>query len=82
MGKKNISLTKNEIENIFKDRAGAKRVSSEAKKLLLMILNDFAKEIAFYSVKYSKNEGKKTVSADHVREAIKYVLSENMAGDE
>ncbi|MFW5902779.1 MAG: histone [archaeon] len=74
MEKNNPTLTKKQIEKIFKDRAGAENVSKEARENLLETLNEIAYDIAYYSVKYSKNEGKKTVSAENVREATKYVL--------
>jgi len=76
------TLTKKRIEKIFEDRAGAKRVSKEAKKRLLSILNELAYEIALNSVKYSKNEGKKTVSGENVRDATRYVLGKEKDGGE
>ncbi|MFW6173801.1 MAG: histone [Elusimicrobiota bacterium] len=82
MGKKPKSLTKSEIKNIFEGRAGAKRVSKEAKERLLGTLNELAYEIAYYSVKYSRNEGKKTVSGENVRDATQFVLGGEDIGED
>jgi len=66
-------FSKESIKRIFK-RAGANKVSDDAKKQMCSVLNEIAKDIAHYSVKYAKNAGKATISAEDVQEATKWVL--------
>ncbi len=77
-GNLNLEFSKVSAKRIF-ERAGANRVSDDAKEQLLSVLNEVAKDIAHYSVKYAKDAGKVTVSAEDVKEATEWVLSESKA---
>lgn len=68
------TLTKAEVTRLFKDTAGAERVSRDAEELLLNVAYELAREIAFSAVEFSRDNGKKTVNESHVRDAVKKVL--------
>jgi len=55
-------------------REGAERVSDEAATQLLKTLNHLAIEIAHNAIKYAHIAGKKTITAENVREATTWIL--------
>lgn len=65
------------IKRIF-ERAGAKaaklRISEESKTQLRDTLNQLGDEIAHYAIKLTHQTGKKTLTAETVRMATKWIL--------
>ncbi len=58
------------MERLLK-KAGAQRVSEEAKTALKKALEDYAQKIGESAVKYSAHAGRKTVKAQDVELAVK-----------
>jgi DNA-binding protein len=64
MAKKLLSLAA--MENILK-KAGASRVSEDAKKALKEVVEEYGAQIAENSVKFAKHSGRKTVKDTDVK---------------
>ena len=60
------------IKRIIKG-AGAARASDDAAKELADVIENYAEEIAYDAVKLAKHAGRKTVTADDIKLAIRYV---------
>lgn len=54
--------------------AGAERISDEAVSILREILEEVAKDISRQAMELAKHAGRKTILADDVKLAAKYVL--------
>ena len=63
-----------EMQRILK-RAGAERISEDAKNQMLSTLNRIAKEIAFRAVKLASDSGKNTITEENIRDATSIVMS-------
>ncbi len=62
-----------QIERLMR-KAGATRISAEAKETLREILEEIALEIAEIAVEIAKHAGRKGVTADDIKLAAKQVL--------
>jgi len=58
------------MEQIMK-KAGAERVSDQAKAALKTVLEAYANEIATDAVKYAVHAGRKTIKAGDIKLAVK-----------
>ncbi len=62
-----------QIERIMR-KAGAQRISQDAKEALRDILEDIALEIAELAVEIAHHAGRKGVTAEDIKMAVKQVL--------
>ena len=58
------------MEKLLK-KAGAERVSEDAKAKLIEVLEEIAEEIGEKSVRLARHAGRKTVKSSDIREATK-----------
>ncbi len=58
------------VERLLR-KAGARRVSEEAKRELVKALEDYAVEIAKKAIEIAKNAGRKTVRLEDIKDATK-----------
>ncbi|MBS3119120.1 NFYB/HAP3 family transcription factor subunit [Candidatus Woesearchaeota archaeon] len=63
-------LSLNAMEKIMK-QAGAPRVAESAKEALAEVLEEKAKEISLEAKKYAEHAGRRTVTADDIKLAVK-----------
>ncbi len=59
---------------------GAERISDEAISILREILEEMAKDISRQAMELAKHAGRKTILADDVKLAAKYVLRRSWEG--
>jgi len=58
------------MEKLLK-RAGAERVSADAKEEMIKVLEEYSREIGQKAVRLAKHAGRKTVKAEDIYEATR-----------